>query len=159
MLVTKQFWWQLTSISQNVFCFEEQSESYRFGMTGGWVNDDRIGIFWVNYPFNVITTQMKVKLKLCPKSQNVLLLGCSDVLEGQKRECGSLRKKISHIISVIQHKASFKESLLNSVSLVFFVFFVLFEVTFTELSESTKQRNNKRADWKASTFWHREKTT
>ncbi len=30
----------------------EQRHSYRFGTTWGWVNDDRILIFWVNYPFN-----------------------------------------------------------------------------------------------------------
>ncbi len=33
-------------------CSAEQRHSYRFGTTWGWVNDDRILFFWVNYPFN-----------------------------------------------------------------------------------------------------------
>ncbi len=32
-------------------CLSEQRNSYRFGTPWGWVNDDRIFIFWVNYPF------------------------------------------------------------------------------------------------------------
>ncbi len=124
----------------------------------------------MNYPFNVITTQME---ELKPKAQSlppqtpyVLLLGCSDVLEGQKREHGwskwsSLRKfKRSVTFNIIQHKASFKESLHNSVTLLFFLSFLNI---FTELSESTKQRNNKTADlrkaWRPAQLWHGGKTT
>ncbi len=32
-------------------CSAEDRHSYRFGTSWGWVNDDRIVIFWVNYPF------------------------------------------------------------------------------------------------------------
>ncbi len=34
--------------------------SYRFGTTWGWVNDDRIFIFWVNYPFSVQNNRIDV---------------------------------------------------------------------------------------------------
>ncbi len=38
--------------SQYLPLCSEQTHSYRFGSTWGWVNDDRIFIFWVHCPFN-----------------------------------------------------------------------------------------------------------
>ncbi len=35
-------------------CSAEQRHSYRIGNTWGWVNDDRIFLFLVNYPFNTV---------------------------------------------------------------------------------------------------------
>ncbi len=37
-------------------CFEDEQRSYRFGTTWGWVINDRILFFWVNYPFNSLST-------------------------------------------------------------------------------------------------------
>ncbi len=34
-------------------CSKDEHKSYGFGTTWGWVINDRIFIFWVNYPFNI----------------------------------------------------------------------------------------------------------
>ncbi len=36
---------------------ENQHIQYRFGTTWGWVNDDRIKTFWVNYSFKLMLLQ------------------------------------------------------------------------------------------------------
>ncbi len=42
----------LQNFLQNIFlCVRQNKDEHRFGTTG-WVNDDRIFNFWVNYPFN-----------------------------------------------------------------------------------------------------------
>ncbi len=41
------------SSKYRLLCSAEEINSYRFGTTWGWVNDDRIFIFWVNYPFKL----------------------------------------------------------------------------------------------------------
>ncbi len=43
-------------------CSAEQIYSYNFGAT--WVNDDRIFIFWVNYPFKELSKPLKTDQRL-----------------------------------------------------------------------------------------------
>ncbi len=42
----------VNNILQNVvFCIQQKTETHT---SGGWVNDDRIFIFWVNYLFKLV---------------------------------------------------------------------------------------------------------
>ncbi len=50
-------------INISYFMCTEERKLYRFAMTRGWVNDDRIDIFWVNYHFKSLK-RMYVKFYL-----------------------------------------------------------------------------------------------
>ncbi len=55
-------------------CSKHEQKSYGFGTTWGWVINDRIFIFWVNYPFKKFVVTFCADITL--KSQKQLLLVC-----------------------------------------------------------------------------------
>jgi len=47
--------------SQFFLCLTEKRNSYRSGTTWGQVNDDRLNIFGVNYPFKTMAKRITVR--------------------------------------------------------------------------------------------------
>ncbi len=72
----KQLGYKLSSKYLHL-CSAEQRYSYRFGNTWGWVNDDRIFIFWWTFPLMQFLASPALHLSLIQILSSAPTMNCS----------------------------------------------------------------------------------